>query len=50
MKLRSKKAKTAFLKEVYSLLFDLYGELRCTLDYTNPLELMVADNSFSAVY
>ncbi len=42
MKKLSKKKRSEYLREVYELLFQEYGELSCTLDHSNALELMVA--------
>ncbi len=42
MKKLSKKKRREYLREIYDLLFQEYGELSCTLDHSNALELMVA--------
>ncbi|UDQ96800.1 endonuclease III [Lentisphaerota bacterium WC36G] len=42
MKKLSKKKRHEFLDAIYDLLFSQYGKLSCSLDHSNPLELMVA--------
>ena len=42
MKKLSIKKRREYLQNVYDLLFQEYGQLSCTLDHSNPLELMVA--------
>ena len=42
MKKLSKKKRSEYLQDIYDLLFQEYGQLHCTLDHSNPLELMVA--------